>query len=207
MAACGAQVDGGAAYHVCMSEAECPYVSRGGLKLAAALRAFDVNPSGWVCADFGCHVGGFVDCLLQHGAARVYAIDPGYGILDSRLRRDARGVVCERVSAMHWQAPEPCDLITIDAGWTVQRLVLPAARRGLREGGAVISLIKPHYEAAKALLRGGVLPGEHQERVLAQVRADAAADGWSIRGEIESPIRGQGGNTEYLWHLRRIANG
>lgn len=186
-----------------MSESACPYVSRGGLKLAEALRAFGINPAGWVCADFGSHVGGFVDCLLQHGAGRVYAIDPGYGVLDARLRRDARVVVCERVSAIQWEAPEACDLITIDAGWTAQRLVLPAARRGLRPGGAVLALIKPHYEAPKRLLRGGVLPEEQHARVLDTVRADAVGDGWRIIGEIVSPIRGQGGNVEYLWRLQR----
>ena len=105
------------------------YVSRGGHKLAAALGAFQIDARGLVCTDLGSHVGGFVDCLLQHGAARVYAVEPGYGVLDYRLRQDARVVVCERTNALHYASPEPCDLVTIDVGWTAQRLVLPAARR------------------------------------------------------------------------------
>lgn len=187
-----------------MADSDCRFVSRGGLKLEAALREFAIDPSGWVCADFGSHVGGFVDCLLQHGAARVYAIDPGHGVLDFRLRQDARVVVCERVSAIGWESPELCNLVTIDAGWTPQRLVLPAARRALREGdGCVITLIKPHYEAPKRLLRGGVLPDELHDEVLSACRGDVDADGWRIMKETPSPIRGQGGNAEYLWLLKR----
>lgn len=178
------------------------YVSRGGRKLAAALRAFAIRPAGWVCADFGSHVGGFVDCLLQHGVARVYAVDPGYGILDFRLRRDARVVVCERCTALSFECPEPCDLVTVDTGWTVQRLVLPAARRALRACGSVVTLVKPHYEAPKHLLRGGVLSVEYHAEVLARCRADVRAEGWQIVGECDSPLLGQGGNAEYLWHLR-----
>lgn len=186
----------------CMSGDDSAYVSRGGLKLAAALRVFGVRPEGWVCADFGSHVGGFVDCLLRHGAARVYAVEPGYGVLDFRLRRDARVVVCERCTALSFECPERCGLVTIDTAWTAQRLVLPAARRVLHPGGIVIALVKPHYEAPKRLLRGGVLPREHHAEVLAGCRADAIADGWQIEGECDSPILGQGGNAEYLWCLR-----
>ncbi|HUU82020.1 MAG TPA: SAM-dependent methyltransferase, partial [Phycisphaerae bacterium] len=137
-----------------------PYASRGGTKLEAALDRFDVDPTGLVCADLGCSVGGFVDCLLRRGAAKVYAVDTAYGQLAYRLRRDERVVVMERVNAMHAELPERVPLITIDVGWTRQHLILPAARTMLAEGGRIITLIKPHYEAEKRLLRGGVLPDD-----------------------------------------------
>jgi 23S rRNA (cytidine1920-2'-O)/16S rRNA (cytidine1409-2'-O)-methyltransferase len=179
-----------------------PFVSRAGAKLDAALRSFGVDVAGLVCADFGSHAGGFVDCLLRRGAARVYAIDPGYGVLDYRLRRDPRVVVCERTNALRWLAPEPCDLVTIDVGWTPQRLILPSARRALRTPtGRVVTLVKPHYEADKAQLRDGVLLADALPGVLRQVRADCAAGHWSVRGEVESPLAGHAGNREFLWLL------
>jgi 23S rRNA (cytidine1920-2'-O)/16S rRNA (cytidine1409-2'-O)-methyltransferase len=179
---------------------ETPYVSRAGLKLEAALRAFGIDVSGFVCCDFGSHTGGFVDCLLQHGAARVYAVEPGYGVLDYNLRRDPRVVVCERTNALRYIPPERCDLVTIDVGWTQQRLILPAARRCLKPGGHVITLVKPQYEAPKEMLVTGLLPPARLAPVLGACRAEIEQLGWSIRGQIESPIRGHGGNTEYvLW--------
>ncbi len=184
-----------------MPEESCRYASRGGLKLEAALQAFGVRPTGWTCADLGCHVGGFVDCLLQHGATKVYAVDTGYGVLDYRLRKDARVVVCERTNALGFVCPEPCDLITIDVGWTPQRLILPAACRSLRPGGRIITLIKPQYEAPREWLRGGVVTAERIEAVCAQCRRDVESDGWRIAREVESPVRGHGGNAEYLWLL------
>ncbi|MBN2445272.1 MAG: TlyA family RNA methyltransferase [Phycisphaerae bacterium] len=182
---------------------ECRYVSRGGIKLEAALRAFGIDLSGLTCIDFGSHAGGFVDCLLQHGAARVYAVEPGYGVLDYGLRKDERVVVCERTNALQFQSPEPADLVTIDVGWTQQRLILPAARRCLKPGGIVITLVKPQYEAPKSLLRGGVVPPEHLEGVCEQCREDIREAGWMIDGETESTIRGHGGNREFLWLLRQ----
>lgn len=179
-----------------------PYVSRAGLKLAAALRAFALDVTGWTCADFGSHTGGFVDCLLRHGATKVYAVEPGYGVLDYALRKDPRVVVCERINALRYVCPEPCDLITIDVGWTPQRLILPSARRSLKPpAGRVIALVKPQYEAPRDWLRRGVVPPDKLPAVLATCRQDAAALGWQVRGEIESPLRGHGGNTEYLWLL------
>jgi 23S rRNA (cytidine1920-2'-O)/16S rRNA (cytidine1409-2'-O)-methyltransferase len=181
---------------------ECPYVSRGGLKLAAALREFPLEVTGGVCADFGSHVGGFVDCLLQHGAARVYAVEAGYGVLDYCLRRDARVVVCERTNALHYVCSEPCDLVTIDVGWTPQRLILPAARRCLKPGGCVITLIKPQYEAPRGWLEAGVVPAARLAAVLDTCRQDVRGLGWEMERERESPLRGHGGNVEYLWLLR-----
>jgi len=181
---------------------ERPYVSRGGIKLAAALDAFGVDPAGRVCADLGCHVGGFTDVLLRRGAARVYAVDTGYGVLDYRLRRDARVRVLERTNALHVRLPEPCDLVTIDVGWTPQRHVLPAAARLLRPGGRLISLVKPHYEAGPHRLRDGVLPDELIEPVLEQVQATACSAGLEVLACADSPIRGHAGNREIFLLLR-----
>lgn len=181
-----------------------PYVSRGGLKLEAALRDFAFDPSGLVCTDLGSHAGGFVDCLLRHGTLRVHAVDTGYGVLDYSLRNDARVVVHERQNALNFVCDEPCRLITIDVGWTPQRLVLPAALRSLDpQSGRVITLVKPHYEAPQKWLRGGVLRPEHMDEVLEQCRGDMRELGWHIGGEVESPITGHGGNTERLFLLNR----
>ena len=184
-----------------MTDASDRYVSRAGHKLAAALRAFEVDPAGLVCTDFGSHTGGFVDCLLQHGAARVYAVDPSYGVLHDKLRRDPRVIACDRTNALDFDPPEPADLVTYDVGWTPQRVILPAVRRCMKAGGRAIALVKPQYEAPKRLLRRGVLPPEHLPDVLATCREDAHDLNWRIAGEIESPIEGHGGNRELLWLL------
>src|SRR5579871_5617777 len=125
------------------------FVSRAGLKLEFALDAWNIDVRGLVCADLGSNVGGFVDCLLQRGAAKVYAIEKGYGVLEWKLRKDPRVVVMERTNAMHVELPETVALVTIDVAWTKQRNILPAAGRMLAEGGRIVTLIKPHYEADK----------------------------------------------------------
>lgn len=178
------------------------FVSRAGQKLHHALTAFAVNPAGLTCADLGSNTGGFVDCLLQLGAAKVYAIDTGYGVLDYNLRKDPRVIVMERTNAMHATLPEPMDLITIDVAWTKQRHILPAALSMLKSDGQVVSLIKPHYEAQANQLRRGILEEEHLPAVLEQVRSDIAAAGFSLEALIPSPIKGTGGNAEFLAHLR-----
>src|SRR5947207_2315532 len=134
------------------------FVSRAGQKLDHALMAFPIDVIGKICADLGCSTGGFVDCLLQRGAKKVYAIDTGYGVLDWKLRNDPRVIVMERTNAMHVSLSEPVEIVTIDVAWTKQKHILPAAARLLAPGGAIVSLIKPHYEAPAVLLRRGVLP-------------------------------------------------
>lgn len=188
-----------------MNAAPRRFVSRSGLKLDAALQAFGLGVGGWTCTDFGSHTGGFVECLLSRGAARVHAVDPGVGVLALRLREDPRVVVHEGVSVLEFRPDEPSDLVTIDVGWTPLRLVLPAARRALRPGGCVVALIKPQYEAPKAWLRAGVVPVERLAAVLRACREDVLDLGWAVQGECESPIRGHGGNLEHLWLLRRAA--
>lgn len=177
------------------------YASRGGEKLAAALADFEITPDGWICCDLGSHTGGFVDCLLQNGAGRVHAVDPGYGILAYHLRQNERVVVHERTNALRFVCPEPCQLITIDVGWTPQRLILPTARRGLANGGKIITLVKPQYEADTDVLNDGVVPESAVPEVLGICRADVADEGLLIEAETDSPILGHGGNREYLWLL------
>ena len=189
------------------------YVSRGGLKLAHGLDAFGIDPGGRVCCDLGCSTGGFTDVLLRRGAARVYAVDTGYGVLDWRLRNDDRVVVMERTNAMHVSLPEPVTLAVIDAGWTRQAKILPHVRSLLGEGGDIVTLVKPHYEADAGELKktGGVLPAERLAEVLAMVRRDVAAAGFDWIAEAASPITGSRGknargNVEFLAHLRpRVA--
>jgi 23S rRNA (cytidine1920-2'-O)/16S rRNA (cytidine1409-2'-O)-methyltransferase len=177
------------------------FVSRAGLKLDHALDAFAIDVAGLACADLGCNAGGFTDCLLQRGAAKVYAVDTGYGMFDYRLRKDPRVVVMERTNAMHVMLPEPIDLIVIDVAWTKQSHILPAARRLLKREGSVVTLVKPHYEADAAWLRGGVLIDERMPDVMARVEADFVAAGFEQRGLTTSPIKGAKGNVELLASL------
>jgi 23S rRNA (cytidine1920-2'-O)/16S rRNA (cytidine1409-2'-O)-methyltransferase len=175
-----------------------PYASRAGLKLAAALAAFGIQPTDLVCADFGSNVGGFVDCLLRRGAAKVYAVDTGYGVLAWTLRKDARVVVMERTNAMHVDLPEQVDLVTIDVAWTPQHIILPNAVRQLRPGGRIITLVKPHYEADKSLLKRGVLPPESAQPTLDAVCTRICELGLIVQQVADSPIPGSKGNREYL---------
>lgn len=183
------------------------YVSRGGVKLAAALEHFDVHPADLLCADLGSHVGGFVDCLLQRGAARVYSVDTSYGTLAWKLRRDHRVVVVERTNAMHVSLPEPVDLVTVDVGWTPQGRILPSAATLLKPLARVITLIKPHYEAQKSDLRDGVLPEALVDARVKDTLNEIRAGGWRVIHEMDSPIRGHGGNREVFALLERQRSG
>ncbi len=180
---------------------ELAYVSRSGLKLAAALDAFGIDPAGRVCADLGSNVGGFTDCLLQRGAARVYAVDTGYGVLAWKIRKDERVVVHERTNAMHVTLPEPASLIAIDVGWTPQHRILPNAMKLLAPDGAIVTLIKPHYEAEKSELENGVLDPVRARALLSSVRDRITSLGLRIESMIESPITGRKGNVEFLARL------
>lgn len=181
------------------------FVSRAGLKLDHALTTLGLDVTGLVCADLGSNVGGFVDCLLRRGAAKVYAIDTGYGVLDWKLRKDPRVIVMERTNAMHAQLPELVDLVTIDVAWTRQRHILPAARRMVKPEGRVVTLIKPHYEAEAAQLAKGVLPPEQVAGVVDRVGEGVRASGFELMRTVESPIRGAKGNVEVLALLKPCA--
>lgn len=184
------------------------YASRGGIKLAHALERFGVDPTGVVCLDVGASTGGFTDCLLQHGATRVYAVDVGYGQLAWSLRTDARVVVLERVNARHLgpeSVPEPVGLAVCDLAFISLTKVLPAVLGRLAPDGAVIALVKPQFEAGRAQVgRGGIVrdPRVHRQ-VLAAVGAASAASGWPFWGLVPSPITGADGNREFLALARR----
>jgi 23S rRNA (cytidine1920-2'-O)/16S rRNA (cytidine1409-2'-O)-methyltransferase len=195
-----------------MPSSQRPFVSRAGLKLEHALREINVNVSDMVCADFGCNIGGFTDCLLQHGASKVYAIDTGYGTLAWKLRNDPRVVVMERTNALHVEPQATVDLVVIDLAWTPQRLAIPAALRWLKDAGRIISLVKPHYELEederKSMLVHGRLDPAEAERVLQRVMD--AMSGWGAQplAYTRSPItggkssRGGTGNIEFLVLLK-----
>ena len=178
------------------------FVSRAGHKLDHALATFAIDVSGFVCADLGSNIGGFVDCLLQRGAAKVYAVEKGYGVLEWKLRKDPRVVTMERTNAMHVSLPERVAMVTIDVAWTRQRNILPAAGRLLGPGGLVVTLIKPHYEADKSLLKNGILPSERVEEVVEAVKTDIALCGFEVIALVRSPILGGEGNVEVLAQLR-----
>lgn len=170
------------------------YVSRAGEKLQFALDNFKISVMDLVVADFGSSTGGFVDCLLQNGARKVYSVDVSYGELAWKLRNDERVVVMERTNAMHVTLPEKVDLITVDVGWTKQKLMLPNVFANLKTGGQVISLIKPHYEAKKAKLTDVEV-----DEVLTEVKHDIANLGGKTLDLVESPILGEKGkNREFL---------
>jgi 23S rRNA (cytidine1920-2'-O)/16S rRNA (cytidine1409-2'-O)-methyltransferase len=177
------------------------FVSRGGEKLEAALARFELDVAGMVAADVGASTGGFTDCLLQHGALRVYAIDVGYGQLHWRLRNDPRVVVMERTNARYLESlPQPADLVTADVSFISLELILPAVVRCLRPGGQVVALIKPQFEAGRREVgKGGVVrdPAVHR-RVLERVLDTAAELGLGLRGLMPSPLRGPAGNVEFL---------
>jgi 23S rRNA (cytidine1920-2'-O)/16S rRNA (cytidine1409-2'-O)-methyltransferase len=178
------------------------FVSRAGEKLDHALNAFALDVIGFICADFGCNAGGFTDVLLHRGAARVYAIDTGYGALEWKLRKDPRVVVMERTNAMHIALPQPVDLVVIDVAWTRQRNILPAAGRALGPSGVVVTLIKPHYEAEAERLIRGVLPEEAVDEIVRAVTRDIEACGLEVVQTVHSPILGAKGNVEVLALLR-----
>ncbi len=183
-----------------------PFVSRAGEKLQAALDAFELDVHGLVCADFGCNVGGFTDCLLTRGAAKVYAVDTGYGQLAWRLRKDPRVVVMERTNALYCPVPEPVDLAAIDVAWTPQALAIPAAVRWLKadfpKGTArIISLLKPHYEMAKLKTgpaQGVIEDGRARRLCLDVCRRLQEGRLCELYAVLQSPLRGKGGNLEFL---------
>lgn len=181
-----------------------PFVSRGGLKLQAALATFDVPLAGIVAVDVGASTGGFTDCLLQHGATRVYAIDVGHGQLAWKLRNDPRVVVMEGINARYLTTlPEPVDLAAIDVSFISLRLVLPTVKNWLKPGGQVITLIKPQFEVERHQVgKGGVVRDKAAHRqALRSVLGWATDHGLYPRGLIPSPITGPAGNVEFLAHL------
>ncbi len=185
------------------------FVSRGGDKLMAAMEAWQPDLVGKICADFGSSTGGFTDCMLQHGATKVYAIDVGKGILHWKLRSDARVVVMESTNARYIESlPDPVDLLTIDASFISLGLLLPAAASVLRENtGMIFALIKPQFEAGKdAVGRGGVVRNpKSRKQAIQKVLDIVEAQGLAATGLIESPLKGPAGNIEYLVKITQHA--
>jgi 23S rRNA (cytidine1920-2'-O)/16S rRNA (cytidine1409-2'-O)-methyltransferase len=188
---------------VTIAELEHPGVGRGGMKLAHALKMFDLNVHGKVCADIGASTGGFTDVMLKHGAARVYAIDVGYGQLDVSLRSDPRVVNREKVNARYLQPEnfdEPIEFASIDVSFISLKLILPAVAKFLR--GELVALIKPQFEVGKHDVgKGGIVRDDaKRQAAVDSVVEFAKENGFAVKAVIESPIKGAEGNVEFLMH-------
>jgi len=185
---------------------DCPYVSRGGLKLAGALARFGVSPADQICLDIGASTGGFTDCLLQQGALKVYAVDAGHGQLDWKLRQDSRVVCREKCNARHLtpqdlygEGNERAQLAVMDVSFISLLKILPALQTLLSPEGRLLSLIKPQFEAAPSQNRKGIVHDEkvHFE-VLQKIQSGAAEQGFFLHQIMSSPVFGKGGNREFL---------
>jgi 23S rRNA (cytidine1920-2'-O)/16S rRNA (cytidine1409-2'-O)-methyltransferase len=184
----------------------CPYVSRGGLKLEGALDQLGLSVTGWICADVGASTGGFTDCLLQRGAAKVYALDVGHGQLDFSLRLDSRVVVLEGVNARYLPAgffPDLIQLVVADASFISLKLLLPAINASAPEA-RVLALVKPQFEAGRNKVGKGGVVRDQEVRDLAvrSVCQYAVELGYTHKATIESPVKGPKGNVEYFIDLR-----
>lgn len=188
------------------------YVSRGGLKLEHALQHWRIDVTGRICMDVGASTGGFTDCLLQSGAARVIAVDTGYGQIDMKLRRDPRVRLMERTNARYLTAAdvaEPVTLVAMDVSFISATLVLPAVVASVfatpAPGQEIVVLVKPQFEVGReAVGKGGIVRNEHaQQEAVEKVRATLADLGWSDSDVTDSPIRGMEGNKEFLLYAKR----
>ena len=186
------------------------YVGRGGLKLEAALRQFQIDPTNLSCLDVGASTGGFTDCLLQHGARRVVAVDVGHNQIDWRLRNDPRVEVREGVNARYLKPDEfeaPFELVVMDVSFISATKVLPAVVQLLTDNGRIVTLIKPQFEVGKGEVgKGGIVrdPAQHK-RVISEVNDAAVSLGLEVDGVIESPITGADGNMEFLaCYVKRV---
>jgi 23S rRNA (cytidine1920-2'-O)/16S rRNA (cytidine1409-2'-O)-methyltransferase len=187
---------------------ENPYVSRGGLKLRGALDSFALSVRGLVALDVGASTGGFTDCLLQAGAAKVYALDVGYGLLAWRLREDPRVVCIERTNIRHYDGREITDAIgiaVIDASFISLRLVIPPVLALIEEGATILALVKPQFEVGKGEVgrRGVVRDPALHERVIEETASFCRELGLDVLGSCSSPLTGPAGNREFFLHLRK----
>jgi 23S rRNA (cytidine1920-2'-O)/16S rRNA (cytidine1409-2'-O)-methyltransferase len=184
---------------------QMPYVSRGGLKLEKALREFTIDVKDKTALDAGASTGGFTDCLLQHGVKKVYAVDVGYGQMAWKIRQDPRVVVIERVNIREMEpalVPDRIDFIVIDVSFISLEKIIPSLLRFLTPNGEIVALIKPQFEVGKGLVgKGGIVRDDKaREEAVEKVRRFAQEQGLEIKGIIQSPIKGQDGNVEYLMH-------
>lgn len=179
------------------------YVSRGGLKLSAALQTFGVDVTGKICMDVGSSTGGFTDCLLRHGATKIYAVDVGYGQLDWGLRKNPKVIVLERRNIRHLPKEivlEPIDLVVIDVIFISLKTVFPAVKKFLAPAGKIIALIKPQFEVVKEEVgpKGVVRDSKLHEAVIEKIKTAGEKESWQCQGVILSPILGAEGNKEFL---------
>jgi len=186
---------------------EHPYVSRGGVKLAHALHTFQIDPTGKVAMDVGASTGGFTDCLLQHGAKKVYAVDVGYGQLAWKLTQDPRVIVMERTNVRYLSPadfPEPMEMATIDLAFISLTKILSPLQALVTTRAEVIALVKPQFEVGKGEVgKGGIVKSvEKHDAVLRQIQDYAESIGLTVQGVTPSPITGAKGNTEFLMYLR-----
>jgi 23S rRNA (cytidine1920-2'-O)/16S rRNA (cytidine1409-2'-O)-methyltransferase len=201
----GALVDDGD--RIALTGSDLPYVSRGGLKLEAALTEYRIDAAGQVCLDVGASTGGFTDCLLQRGASRVYAVDVGYGQMAWKLRQDPRVIVIERTNIRYLPPdalPEPVDLVTIDVSFISLKIVVPAVLRFLKPEGMLLPLIKPQFEVGKGLVgKGGVVsdPARHAQ-VIDELGCFFSGLGLRCSEALPSPVLGPRGNREFFMLLR-----
>lgn len=180
------------------------FVSRAGEKLEYALDSNGFNPKGLTCADFGSNTGGFVDCLLQRGAKKVYAVETGYGVLDWKLRTNKDVVVMEKTNAMHVTLPEKVDFISVDTSWTKLQYIIPNVINNLKDHGYIVALVKPHYEAEKYMLERGRLKDEFVPEVLLKTKENLLKLPIEILSEVESPILGEKAkNREFLISMKK----
>jgi len=189
-----------------------PYVSRGGVKLEHALKEFKIEVEGKVALDVGASTGGFTDCLLKHGANKVYAVDVGYGQLDWKLRKDPRVIVVERTN-IRYLTPEKlygrdpkADLAAIDVSFISLSNVLPSVFELLTKEAEVVALVKPQFEARREQVeRGGIVRDEKvRQEVIEKVKTAAEKLGFAVKGTARSPIEGADGNIEFLIHLVKV---
>jgi 23S rRNA (cytidine1920-2'-O)/16S rRNA (cytidine1409-2'-O)-methyltransferase len=190
-----------------IEELEHPWVGRGGMKLAHALREFGISVEGKICADIGASTGGFTDVMLKSGAKKVYAIDVGYGQIDAFLRNDPRVVNREKVNARYLTAADFDDVIefvSVDVSFIPLKLILPAVATFLR--GELVALIKPQFEVGKGEVGKGGIVRDDAKRAAAvdAVLASAHEHGFAVKGVIESPIKGAEGNVEYLMYAGNL---
>lgn len=191
-----------------LKEKDFPYVSRGGLKLEKALQTFPVDLADAVCLDIGASTGGFSDCLLRHGARKVYAVDVGYGQLAWKLRQDARVIVIERTNARHIsvnEVPERVDIVTIDVSFISLRLIVPAVLPLMKTPADIIALIKPQFEVGKGQVgKGGVVKDDRlHQQVIFSLREFFQSWSLQYKGDIPSPILGPKGNKEFLAFVQK----
>lgn len=199
-----------------------PYVSRGGLKLESAIRGFNIDVKGKAVMDVGASTGGFTDCFLQHGVKKVYAIDVGYGQLDSKLRNDPRVVLLEKTNirylkktvdslqlTVHSQRLEDLinnniDIATIDVSFISLLKVIPEVLKFLKKNGEILALIKPQFEADRKDIKKGVVKDEAQRlQIVEKIKTEAEKMGLGVEGIIQSPIKGPKGNIEYFIYLKK----